>query len=217
MSFTNHKSTKHRPAIILAVATLHAAALYALVTGLGVTYFKEVIANLPARSYPADPPPPEPAPDPRKPDSTDETAQPAPVPRQKPWELPDARLPDILIPGPLPPPDGPFEIDLPKPPPSFTPAGPRPKGNPGSWATTSDYPTRDIRQGNEGTAGFRLEIDATGRVVDCAVTRSSGHPGLDEATCRNVSRRARFEPATDARGGTVAGTYSGSIKWVIPD
>ena len=40
--------------------------------------------------------------------------------------------------------------------------------------------------------------------------------GLDRATCDNVARRARFEPATDASGANVAGSYANNIRWVIP-
>jgi len=53
-------------------------------------------------------------------------------------------------------------------------------------------------------------------VQSCTVTTTSGFPGLDKATCDNVGRRARVEPATDSSGNAVHGTYSGSIRWVIP-
>jgi protein TonB len=82
--------------------------------------------------------------------------------------------------------------------------------------TTDDYPTADIRAGHTGTVRFRVGIDASGRVTDCTVTQSSGYAGLDAATCRNVTRRARFDAASDAMGEKVAGTYDGTIRWVIP-
>jgi protein TonB len=54
-------------------------------------------------------------------------------------------------------------------------------------------------------------------VVSCTVTASSGFPGLDRATCDNVSRRAHFEPATDGSGAKVPSSYANKIRWVIPD
>ena len=80
-----------------------------------------------------------------------------------------------------------------------------------------DEKARDLREGNQGVTGFRLQIGPDGRVEACTVTSSSGHPGLDEAACDNISRRARFEPATDGAGNRVRGTYAGSIRWVIPN
>ena len=74
----------------------------------------------------------------------------------------------------------------------------------------------DLREGNQGVTQFTLTIGADGKVQSCMVTASSGFPGLDKATCDNVSRRARFEPATDGSGNRVGGTYSNRIRWEIP-
>lgn len=104
----------------------------------------------------------------------------------------------------------------PRDPPRFTPQGAKPRGDVARWVTTDDYPPSDIRAGHTGTVQFRVAIDAEGEVTGCTVLSSSGYPGLDAATCRNVSKRARFNPATDAEGAKVAGSYTGTIRWVIP-
>lgn len=91
-----------------------------------------------------------------------------------------------------------------------------PKNNPGSWATTNDYPARALREEREGTTGFRVTVGSDGRVTDCTITSSSGHADLDAATCDNVRRRARFKPATDGEGNPTEGTYSNRVRWVIP-
>lgn len=102
--------------------------------------------------------------------------------------------------------------------PSFAdPVSAKPRGNPGQWVTDADYRSRWIREGLSGTARFTLAIDASGRVSECTITRSSGHAELDAATCRLIERRARFEPARDAMGNTIAGAYSNAINWKIPD
>jgi periplasmic protein TonB len=103
----------------------------------------------------------------------------------------------------------------PPPPPSAPPSPAVPKGSPGSWATTDDYPSRALSQEREGTASFRVTIDEQGRVTACQITSSSGHADLDEATCKNVSRRARFKPATKD-GQPVQGSYSNRVRWQIP-
>jgi protein TonB len=72
-----------------------------------------------------------------------------------------------------------------------------------------------LQQEREGTTGFRVTIGVDGRVIDCTVTQSSGHDDLDAATCTNVKRRARFEPAV-RNGEKVQGTYSNRVRWQIP-
>jgi protein TonB len=93
----------------------------------------------------------------------------------------------------------------------------KPRGNPGSWITTSDYRSIWIRREMVGTAGFSLQISATGRVTGCTITASTGHAALDEATCSLIQKRARFDPARDNRGDAVAGTYRNSVTWRLPE
>lgn len=117
---------------------------------------------------------------------------------------------------PVPPP--PFPPPPPPPPPEsyVVPKGAQPKGNPGSWVTVNDYPSRALRAELEGTTGFRVIVGLDGRVDSCFVTRSSGSPDLDEAACSSVMRRARFTPATDNTGQPVIGAYSTAVRWVLP-
>lgn len=96
------------------------------------------------------------------------------------------------------------------------PKPPTPKGNAGRWVTTNDYPSRALREEQEGVTTVRLSVDAEGKVTGCTVTGSSGSSLLDDATCKNMQRRARFNPATDGQGRAVAGSYSQSVRWEIP-
>ena len=104
----------------------------------------------------------------------------------------------------------------PPPQPKFTPKSAQPKGNPGNWATTNDYPTRALREEREGVTGFRVTVGTDGRATGCDVTSSSGSADLDQATCSNVMRRARFTPATDGEGNPTTGSYSSRVRWVVP-
>ena len=109
------------------------------------------------------------------------------------------------------------EPPISQPTPSFVPRSARPSNDRAGWATTSDYPSRDLREGNQGITGFKLIVGESGRVENCIVTKSSGFVGLDEATCKHVPRRAKFKPATDGSGQPTTGEYTGQIRWVIPE
>lgn len=105
----------------------------------------------------------------------------------------------------------------PRPQPSFAPQRAAPRNDASRWVVTDDYPAKALREGAEGIAGFRVVVGSDGRVDACEITSSSGNPQLDEATCKNVTRRARFEPATDGNGQKVVGSYSSTVRWQIPD
>jgi protein TonB len=101
--------------------------------------------------------------------------------------------------------------------PGFTPRAAKPLGAPGKWVSDADYPTSALRRGQQGAASFELTIGPDGRVRDCRITRSSGSADLDAATCAKVSDRASFTPARDEHGDPVAGSFSGVIRWRIPE
>ena len=83
--------------------------------------------------------------------------------------------------------------------------------------STDDYPIKAIRNEEQGTTAFRVEISRRGRVTDCVVTSSSGSEALDEATCDIVRRRAKYEPARDSAGERIPGGDTGRIRWVLPE
>jgi TonB family protein len=81
-----------------------------------------------------------------------------------------------------------------------------------------DYPAPALRNEEQGTVHIRLDVDETGAVRGCAVTRSSGSASLDETTCRLFQERAHFRPARDRRGRSVAGIWNGPpITWRIEE
>ncbi len=104
----------------------------------------------------------------------------------------------------------------PSPVPSFTPKLARPQGNMANWVTTNDYPTSGLRGEHEGSTRYRLSVDASGKVTGCSVTATSGFADLDAAACAVLARRARFTPATDDSAAKVAGSFSGTVTWRLP-
>ena len=221
MAYLQTPSVPRRSLTIGAVAALHAALLYALVTGFAATMFEKIDVYMPSRNYKADPPPPEPQP----------TMEPSHTAEPRPFIAPRPDL-DLgkrettatvfdVFPQPQPTAQpGPIDPGLALPPPtpsaSFVPRAASPLGSPGKWASSEDYPAAALREAREGVARFRVTIGSDGRVRNCEITASSGSADLDRATCATVSKRARFKPATDASGAVVGGSYSSAVKWEIP-
>lgn len=228
MTYASH-TRRPNPAALAGALGIPAAFGALLVVGLAVTVVTAPEGpRIKARQIVETPlpPPPPPAPTP------EQRAKPATP--QAPSSTPQARadmLPvDLGQNNPIPalpgtgdlvgPMTGPVDFGIPDPvPPAlpFKPVGAVPRGNPGDWVTNADYRTRWVRENLTGAARFTLSIDANGRVSGCTITRSTGHAALDEATCELVTKRARFEPARDGNGKPVAGRYSNTVRWDIPE
>ena len=95
-------------------------------------------------------------------------------------------------------------------------SAPVPATSPGTWVSAEDYPVGALRSELQGTTEFKVNVGAGGRVKACRIVASSGSSELDEATCRLVTRRAKFIAATNSRGATIAGTYSNRVRWALP-
>ena len=201
---------------IVIVILLHAFLGYALVTGLAFEAVQQVKKSLNVVDVKEEEPPEEeePPPEPEKQIEPPVVSPPplvktvSPPPTVQTVATPPPFVPVTPRAAPPPPPPTP-------PPPVGATSGAKAKGNPGNWANTNDYPSRALQQEREGTTGFSVTVGTDGRVIDCQITSSSGHPDLDAATCTNVKRRARFDPALQ-NGQKVQGTYSNRVRWQIP-
>ncbi|MFN3468396.1 MAG: energy transducer TonB [Novosphingobium sp.] len=217
MAYADQQMSGNKITALIIVAILHVAVGYALVTGLAYEAIKKVkevtsAVNIEEEKPPEEPPPPPPPKQDQPPPPI--VAPPPPIS----FNAPAPQVQTVNEAPPIPAPPAPVALPAPPapPPPRFTPKAAVPKGNPANWATSNDYPSRALREEREGTTGFRVTIGTDGKVIDCEITRSSGSPDLDEATCSNIRRRARFTPATDGDGNPTTGSYSNSIRWVIP-
>lgn len=221
---------RNRAATLAAVGALHAAAIYALVTGLAGPVWTELTrtrtegANIPVPQLPTDPV---------------EQPSTAPTRPSDPVISDPTRGQDTVITtvttgfpvkggetevsvggggigaegtgtGPIEPPIKPV-LD-----PVFPPKLAKPIGKPGLWVTPNDYPTSSLRMGHEGVTRFQLAIGTDGKVQSCEVTVSSGHAALDQAACDRLMRRARFVAATGPDGSAIPGTYSSAVRWTLP-
>lgn len=211
MSYADQSMSGNRVTALIIVALIHIVLGYALVTGLAYEAAKKVIqkvttVDIKEEVKKEEPPPPKkldikPPPVVVPPPKIDVNVAPPAIETVR--EPPPAPPPIVLAPPPAAPPPAP-------------PKRAEPRNNPATWATPNDYPSRALREERTGTTGFRVTVGTDGRVVDCQIVSSSGHADLDQAACANVTRRARFKPATDG-GQPVQGTYSNRVRWVIPE
>lgn len=222
MAYLTPDTPRHRALTVSAVAAVHGVMAVALLSGFAGGVIKAIEKKyMPAWTY-VDPPKPAPTVTP--------TAAPVGSNRKAETKVDASPSPDLFPmptggfdPGPMP--TGDFGDDTatiivplpPRPTASFTARAARPLTQPGGWVSDADYPASALRKGEQGVTRFAVTVGPDGRVRDCTVTRSSGSPELDAATCAKVSQRARFDPASDENGGAVAGRYSNAINWRIPE
>jgi periplasmic protein TonB len=212
--------SSNRIIAIIVVLLLHAFLGYALVTGLAFEAIKKAKERLNVVDVEEEKPPEEEPPPPEEQQVIPPVVSPPPIVRTV---SPPPTVSTVATPPPtftMPPTAAPpAPVTPPPPPPPPPPAGVtspvKPKGNPANWANVNDYPARALSQERAGVSGFRVTIGTDGRVTGCTITSSSGHADLDDATCKNVSRRAKFTPAMKD-GVAIESSYSNKIRWEIP-
>ena len=91
----------------------------------------------------------------------------------------------------------------------------RPKKAMSKYASPNDYPNSALSTGVEGDAHALVDVDVEGRASNCRIIRSSGNRAIDTATCTIVTKRARYEPARNAKGEAVTSPYYLVFRWAI--
>lgn len=222
MAYADQEMSGSKIVSLIVVALLHVFIGYAFISGLAYQVYEQAKEEITTIEITEEEPEPEPE-EPPPPPEVKETVPPPVVTPPPIVKLPPVVRPpvqQVQTPPPASPPTPvaapPVPVPPPAPPPPARPAqAAEPRGNPGNWVTRNDYPSSAKRAELEGTTGFRLTIDASGRVSDCQITRSSGHSVLDSKTCEQLRRRARFRPAEDSSGNKVVGSYSSAVRWEL--
>lgn len=91
-----------------------------------------------------------------------------------------------------------------------------PRGNPGNWVKSGDYPIEALRAGVQGVVAFSIAFDTEGRPTQCTITATSGSSVLDRKTCEVLMLRAEFIPGRDAKGAPTGGRYLSRMRWIVP-
>lgn len=189
------QSSPKRLAGLAAVAGLHAAAVYALVNGLGHQAVEILRAPLEtkivAELKPPEPPkvePPPPQPKVVKPPPPAYTPPPKIRPQAPPPPAAITAVTEVASTAPPPPPvSAPVRAEAPvKVPPAL---------DQGKRCPPPQYPAAARRAGESGAVVLKFLIETDGSVVDSAVEASSGFERLDEAA-RTALAVCRFTPGT---------------------
>ncbi len=226
MSYANRRQMSgNRTVSIVFVALLHVLLGYAIITGLAYNVVKKAAEDLKTFDVEEEPPPPPEEPPP--PPEQQVEAPPPPVVSPPPLVRTNTPPPPVSTVNVAPPPvitptapvAPPAPPAPPPPPPPPAPVKVQPanaRANLASYITDDDYPQDAIRNEQQGTTGFRLDVGPDGRVTNCQVTSSSGSSSLDNTTCRLLRSRARFTPASDSSGAKTADSVTGRIRWQLP-
>ena len=81
--------------------------------------------------------------------------------------------------------------------------------------SADDHPQFGNRDRVQGTVGAEVNVGADGSVTGCRVVNSSGNAELDNTTCRLISERFRYEPARNARGEAVPDVAGRNQRWFV--
>ena len=79
-----------------------------------------------------------------------------------------------------------------------------------------NYPHAALKRGEEGDVSFEVELEPDGKLRSCAITRSSGFPLLDNATCEMMVRNAQFIGGHEKNGRRARSSHSGVVAWKLP-
>ena len=79
--------------------------------------------------------------------------------------------------------------------------------------SNDDYPLEALLNDEEGVVQFLLNVGTDGRANRCTILESSRSASLDDATCRIMTARTRFLPASGADGRPVEDRVVARIRW----
>jgi hypothetical protein len=92
----------------------------------------------------------------------------------------------------------------------------KPQQSPGRWVVSEDYPLDMLRSGQPAIVEFRLSVGADGVPTAYHIQSTNRPKEFDNAVCKSVMRRARFDPALDAEGKPLASYYRNTVRFQIP-
>lgn len=84
---------------------------------------------------------------------------------------------------------------------------PMPLNPVGQWMSSEDYPILENEFGVGGNLMLRLNVRPDGSIENCVALSRGKLKELDKSTCRALTSRAKFQPATDSAGNLVPAPF----------
>jgi len=84
-----------------------------------------------------------------------------------------------------------------------------------AFMSGNDYPQELLNASWEGDVIVRLNVDAMGKVTNCAVVVSSGQKSADDVSCLRAVQNGRFNPAIGADGRPTAAMHVRDVVFRI--
>lgn len=234
---SSYRGTADRPdqaKAIAAVAAVHIALAFVILSGLSVTTVRQAVERLTTIEIP-EPPPPPPVPPPPKPSPKPEAmkkpegaqaekAEPAPIVAPQPKLPVQSPIPAATIAGTGS--SSTFGAALAGNGTGAGGAGNGPGGG-GNFAgftparRVTRIPNREYRRLAStgiasGSVGVTIRVNPDGRVSNCRVARSSGDRSIDGLMCELTLQYIRFDPAHDPDGRPVAQDVTFFPNWWRP-
>lgn len=76
-----------------------------------------------------------------------------------------------------------------------------------------EYPAEALQHRQKGNVRVAFDVAETGRVQNCRVIQSSGHPLLDAKSCRILEERGAFAPKRDKGGRPKGNSARFVLEW----
>ena len=194
------------------VALLHIFLGYAFITGLALKAVKAIVQPLETVNVKEEAPPPEEPPPPPPKDLEIPPFVPPPEVSVA-QDSPPTITTQTTVAQPDPPKFAPPAPPAPPAPAASPPTAATPKGR-GNAFSDDDFPDASRRAEEAGVTRVSYTVDVDGKVSACNVTQSSGFPRLDDATCKIIIRRFRFNPAT-RDGKPVTEMKTQPVRWQL--
>jgi protein TonB len=233
-----YRGTADRPdraKAIVAVALVHAALAFIILSGLNVEMVRHAVDRLTTIDIRQPPPPPQPIPPPAKP-----AAKPHQAKKPEGASAKKAEPSPIVAPQPKLPVPSPISAARVAGTGSATTSGAGTSGTgtgaggagngPGGGGDYSRFtparritkiPDREYRMLastglRSGSVGVTIRVSPDGNVSNCRIARSSGDGSIDALMCQLTLRYIRFEPARDPDGRPVAQDITFFPNWWRP-
>lgn len=91
---------------------------------------------------------------------------------------------------------------------------PVPISSPETWIKDFDFPIDALERGYSGDVQFRLEVNPDGSVGNCHILYRTNPNEFADRTCKLLSKKAKFLPATDEAGMPVRWYYISKVRWM---